>query len=122
MRLWTRASAPCLVKFVVVVYDFSFIFERPFIYADSQLDLSPYDESWLSYPTWRFQLVQEIGIKLEESEIPVLKSVIDVSKNLNAIREVAWEHRGKATELTVNYLIDKHADLNKEEEIINKAS
>jgi CDP-glycerol glycerophosphotransferase (TagB/SpsB family) len=96
-----------------VIFDFVFTFGRPVIYADTNLDLSIYDDCWLSKKAWRLEIISELGRKLEEKDFPDLKSIItdcisddSFKKKREKIIKEAWSCQGEAAEKVVDYLMN----------------
>lgn len=101
-----------------VVFDYSIIFDRPIIYADTNLDLSPYDACWIDAPIWRKTVLPKLGTELKESDFPNIKEVIDntiaseqFKQGRDYVKNTAWMHRGEAAVNVVDYLVEKHADI-----------
>lgn len=97
-----------------VMFDFSFVFDKPIIYADTSIDLSPYDACWIDEPLWRFEILPKLGIQLKEEQFGDMKNIIDnllendlYKKGRAEVKAEAWQNIGKAAELTVDYLVDK---------------
>ncbi|MBQ9622328.1 MAG: CDP-glycerol glycerophosphotransferase family protein [Treponema sp.] len=111
-------SADILITdFSGIIFDYSLIFDRPLIYADTSFDSDPYDAAWLSEPMWKLRVLSSIGIKLEESQFCDMKSLIDSAINNESLREgrvnarkVAWENIGKSAELTADFMIRKNEE------------
>lgn len=94
-----------------VIYDYSLIFGKPLIYADTEFDTLPYDADWLDEKIWSLRVLPKIGVKLEEKDFDKMKEVIDgalASKELAAGREEvkaeAWRYIGESAKRTVDYL------------------
>lgn len=107
-----------------VIFDFTLLFDKPMIYADTNLDLSPYDAAWIDEPVWRQQVLPQLGRKLEEKEFENLKQIIyDMiheeyyHEKREEIKKIAWQHEGQAAVRTVDYLVKKHESLVKKEEV-----
>ena len=105
--------------FSSVIFDYSLVFNKPFIYAESTFDNSIYDAAWLDDEMWKFKVLPKIGIPLRESDFDNMKEIIDkaiVDESLYAAREQArseaWAHIGESAKLTVDYLIAKREELN----------
>lgn len=60
-----------------VIFDFSLVYDKPIIYADTEFDDSPYDAWWLDYPMWTFSVLPRIGQKLTGENLDTLKDMID---------------------------------------------
>ncbi len=96
-----------------VIYDFSLVYDKPIIYADTEFDNSPYDAWWIDEPFWSFTALPKLGEKLTESNLSDIKNIIDAcienekySKGRNEVRAETWEHFGKGVENAVDYLIE----------------
>lgn len=97
-----------------VIYDYSLIFNKPLIYADTEFDTLPYDADWLDEKIWSLRVLPKIGVRLEEKDFDNLKTVIDgalTSKELEAgrkeVREEAWRYIGESAVRVVDYLTSK---------------
>ena len=95
-----------------VVFEYSFIFDKPIIYADTSLDKSPYDAAWLEGEPWLIETLPSIGKQLEPSDFDHMKEIIDQvadSKEYKAGRDAArdegWSQRGSAAKNIVDYLV-----------------
>ncbi len=96
-----------------VIYDFSLVYDKPIIYADTEFDDSPYDAWWIDEPFWSFTALPKLGEKLTESNLSNIKNIIDTcienekyNKGRNEVRAETWEHFGKGAENAVDYLIE----------------
>lgn len=106
-----------------VIFDFALIFDKPIIYTDTKLDLSPYDAAWIDEPIWRKRVLPDLGIELKEEDFDNMKSIIDdlianekYQEGRNKVRDTAWKYKGEAAVRTVDYLVEKHEELYKEKE------
>ena len=55
-----------------VIFDFTLVFDKPVIYADTKFDKSPYDCWWLDTPYWTFEILPQIGQQLTEDNFDTL--------------------------------------------------
>lgn len=101
-----------------VIFDFSLVFDKPVIYADTSFDYSPYDAYWLNEPLWTFNILPQIGEELNNTNINNIKSLIDNCLSSNRYKEgrikarqETYQNEGKAAITTVDYLINKHKEL-----------
>lgn len=97
-----------------VIYDFSLIFNKPLIYADTEFDTLPYDADWLDEKIWSLRVLPKIGIKLEEKDFSNMKEIIDKalsSKELeqgrNEVKSECWNFEGESAKRTVDFLTNK---------------
>lgn len=109
-----RKSDIMISDFSGVIFDFSLVFDKPVIYADTSFDSSPYDACWLKEEPWTFQTLPKIGTQLTKENLPHIKEMIDSCLNdtkyqhgREAARQETWENPGSAATLTVDYLIKK---------------
>ncbi|WP_191015552.1 CDP-glycerol glycerophosphotransferase family protein [Treponema zioleckii] len=107
-----------ITDFSGIIFDYSLIFDKPIIYADTSYDNSPYDSAWLDEELWRFKVLPDLGVKLEQKDFGNLKAIIDnlmqnesFQKGREKIRNEAWEYQGEGAKRTVDYLIAKHEEL-----------
>ncbi len=109
-----RQADIMITDFSGVMFDYALVFDRPFIYADTDFDKSPYDIDWLDKPLWEMQILPQIGVKLKESEFSKIKDIIDTTiespqlqSARNKIRDAAWQKRGNASAEVYKYLTKK---------------
>lgn len=110
-----KRSDILISDFSGVIFDFSLVYDKPVIYADTEFDKGPYDAWWLKTPYWTFTALPRIGQKLTQDNLSSLKemidSCIDDPKYANGRREVrseTWEHEGEGAVRAVNYLTEKY--------------
>lgn len=101
-----------------IIFDFSLVYDKPVIYADTEFDNSPYDAWWLDTPYWTFTALPRIGQKLTMDNLDSLKEMIDeciqdpkYAKGRQEAREETWEYKGEGTKRAVEYLLKKHKTL-----------
>lgn len=107
-----------ITDFSGIIFDYSLVFDKPLIYADTSFDTLPYDADWLKEKMWSLRAVERLGIQLKESDFDKIESVINEalkSENLqnarNEIRNECWEKIGESAVNTTNWLIEKHKQL-----------
>ena len=110
-----NSSDILITDFSGIIFDYSLIFDRPLIYADTSFDTAPYDAAWLDEPMWKFKILPTLGVKLDESQFSDMKSLIEKTVSNEELkagrdnaRKVAWENIGKSAELTADYMIKKY--------------
>ena len=59
-----RRSDIMISDFSGVIFDFTLVFDKPIIYADTHFDKAPYDASWLEDEPWTFGILPELGPQL----------------------------------------------------------
>ncbi|MBQ0036972.1 MAG: CDP-glycerol glycerophosphotransferase family protein [Firmicutes bacterium] len=103
-----------------VIFDFSLVFDKPVIYADTSFDYSIYDAYWLKEGLWTFKALPELGEQLKEDNLFEIKSIIDNCLNdnkyqlgRNKIRNEAWFNIRSSAKEIVDYLENKEEELTK---------
>lgn len=101
-----------ITDFSGIIFDYSLVFDKPLIYADTSFDTLPYDADWLDEKIWSLRAVKKIGVQLKESDFDSMKNVIDnvinskdLQKARDTIRSECWEQVGQSAINTVDYLI-----------------
>lgn len=103
-----------ITDFSGIIFDYSCVFDKPLIYADTSFDTLPYDADWLSEPIWAFRVLPEIGVQLKENEFDSIGTVIEnalASKNLQEgrqkVRNECWHNPGNSAKAVTDYLLEK---------------
>ena len=107
-----------ITDFSGIILDYTFIFGKPLMYADTSLDTAPYDAAWFEETNWRLRILPELGVRLDEKDFPRLKEIIEETlsskkfeENRIRIRDEAWQNKGNATRSVADYLIAKKQEL-----------
>ena len=115
-----READIMITDFSGIIFDFTLIFDKPLIYADTTYNSAPYDAAWIKEPLWRFETLKKLGKKLEEKDFSDMKNIIDsvisdksFEKAREDVRAEAWHYQGEGAKRTVDYLINKHKELSK---------
>ena len=105
-----------------VIFDFSLVFDKPVICADTKFDDSPYDAWWLKRLPWGLSVIPRLGAKLTEENRSDLKKMIDdcledesFTESRHQVRDEAWAFQGEGTKRVCDYLVNKYEELNKKE-------
>ena len=113
-----RRSDIMISDYSGVIFDFSLVFNKPVIYADTSYDRSPYDSWFVDDPLWTFETLKKIGTPLTKDNIHNVKALIDegLSSTVQAAardraRSESWANIGSSASLTVDYLMEKHEAL-----------
>lgn len=117
-----KKSDIMISDFSGVIFDFSLVFDKPVIYADTSYDRSPYDSYWLKdRPMWIFESLPKIGRPLEQRDFPNMKSVIENTINDESLREGrdevrrdGWQNIGYSAQAAYDYIQKKYKELNAE--------
>lgn len=100
-----------ITDFSSIMYDYTLVFDRPLIYADTKFDKAPYDAAWLDEEPWKFEVLPKLGNLLREEDFPRMKQLIDETADSEVFaagreeaRNQVWQNIGSSASLTVDYL------------------
>ena len=114
-NLQSLARADIMISdFSGVIFDYTFLFDRPFLYVKSDFDAMPYDSYDIEEQPWKFRVLDEIGIELKPESFSTIKQVLLdacenelLTDNRAKAKDTAWQYRGKSGERAVDYLLEK---------------
>ena len=113
-----KNSDVMISDFSGVIFDYSFVFERPVLYPHIDFDMNMNDQAWIQDAFWCEEVLPQIGRELNEDEFEnlneIIKSLALQNGNQQAIRQVRdqyWQNRGHAAKAVADYLIQKCAEL-----------
>lgn len=100
-----------ITDFSGIIFDYTLVFDKPLIYADTEFDTGPYDADWLDEPMWSLRKLPELGIKLDKSQFNNIDEVIKqalsdtkLKENRNKVRAECWTDCGNAAKNIVEYI------------------
>ena len=110
--------------FSSIIYDYTFLCDKPVMYVNAALDLRMYDASEVYNPdgsvkkAWQFETIEKIGIELKEEQFAKIKQVIQEASDSPALaaarkaaKEQAWMHIGSAAKNIADFMIKKQGEL-----------
>lgn len=118
-----RKADVMITDFSGIIFDYTLVFGKPVIYADTSFDSAPYDAAWIDEPLWRFEVLKELGVPLKEEDCPRMQELIDgllqkgqVQEARERVRNEAWQCVGESAQRTADYMIQKYHELTSERE------
>lgn len=111
-----KKSDIMISDFSGIIYDYTFLCDKPVMYVNADLDLRPYDAFDLDggKNIWQFTTLKKIGIELKEEQFNNIKDIIQSafdSKELAELRHnaknEAWMFEGNAGKNIADYMISK---------------
>lgn len=107
-----RRSDILISDFSGVIFDFSLVFDKPIIYADTSFNKDPYDAWWLEENMWTFTILPRIGMQLTRDNYMNIGSIMDeclkstvYQNGREEARNETWANRGDSISLATDYLI-----------------
>jgi hypothetical protein len=118
-NIYSLARADIMLSdFSGIIFDYTFLFDKPVMYVKQGFDLRPYDADDLGedaeYKLWQFRSIKEIGIELKEEDFPHIGRLIQNASDSEELRQArrkakdsAWQYQGEAGKRIVDYLTTK---------------
>lgn len=115
-NIYSLKEADIMISdFSGIIYDFMFLCDKPVLYVNAELDLTPYD-AWDidgGKSIWQFKTLKETAIELKSEDFTNIKDIItNASKNpelqqkrLEAKKQ-AWMFQGRAQENVADFMIE----------------
>lgn len=107
-----KKSDIMISDFSGIVYDYTFLCDKPVIYANAEMDLLPYDIYDTGHEPWAVSTLKEIGIPINEADFENIFEIIrnasdspELAKKRAKFKAEAWQHIGEAGKLTADYMI-----------------
>ena len=99
--------------FSSVIFDYCFLFDKPFLYCNNEFDHRPYDSGDLKETPWKFSVLKEIGVELNSNSFDHIKEIISeacksetLKENRLKAKDTAWQNRGHAGEAVYKFLTE----------------
>ena len=101
-----------------IIFDYAFLFNRPFIYVNQEMNREIYDMSDLDEEPWRYKAIREIGTELTKDNF---KNIVSIIKNMSnnqqvfdaiqKAKNIAWQKQGESAKNVADFLIKKQKEL-----------
>lgn len=97
-----------------IIFDYTFLCDKPVMYVNADMDLMPYDAWDLHKPLWQFEILKKMGIELKEEQFASIKDIIqsasdspELSAERKKARMQAWMFEGESGKRVADYMISK---------------
>ena len=112
-NIYSLKKADIMISdFSGIVYDYTFLCDKPVMYANAEMDLLPYDIYDTGHEPWAVTTLQKIGIPIKEEDFTNIAEVIknasdspELAKLRAHYKAEAWQHIGEAGIRTADYMI-----------------
>lgn len=112
-NIYSLKKADIMISdFSGIIFDYTFLCDKPVMYVNANMDLRPYDAYDLQKPLWQFEILKKMGIELQESQFETIKDVIQSASDSTELaserakaKAEAWMHIGKAGDNIADYMI-----------------
>ena len=113
-----RQSDILISDFSGVIFDYALVFDKPIIYTDTKIDMSPFDAFWLKETPWTLRILPDLGLKLTEDDFGNMKEIIDrciddpaFASGRDKARAETWVHIGEGTTRAVDFVLKKYKEV-----------
>lgn len=113
-----RSADLMISDFSGVIFDYSLVFDKPFLYAESKMDKAPYDCAWIEKELWVYDVLPRIGTKLCEEDFGRIKDVIDEcitnpkgAEAREQARRETWVYIGESSVRVADFIVKKLREL-----------
>ncbi|MCR5401003.1 MAG: CDP-glycerol glycerophosphotransferase family protein, partial [Treponema sp.] len=114
-NIYSLKKADIMISdFSGIIFDYTFLCDKPVMYVNADMDLRPYDAYDLEKPLWQFEILKKMGIELKEEYFDSIKSVIEnasdsaeLKEERKKAKEQAWMYEGEAGKRICDYMIEK---------------
>lgn len=109
-----KKSDIMISDFSGIIFDYTFLFDKPVMYVDAEMDIRIYDAYDIEEGknVWQFNAVHNFGIELLETQFSDIKNIIQkvsdsekLAKARKLAKEEAWFYQGKAAEHVVDFIL-----------------
>jgi len=103
-----------------IIFDYAFLFNKPFIYTEYEQNREIYDYSDLDHDTWKTETLKKIGFELTRDNFKNINSIIkdviedkEKIKNIKEVKNIIWQKQGQSAQIITDFVITKQKDLSK---------
>lgn len=115
-NIYSMKKADIMISdFSGIIYDYTFLCDKPVMYVNAELNLKPYDAWFLpnnGKNIWQFSILKKIGIELKSEQFEDIKNVIQGISDNKELAEArasakaeAWQHQGEAGENIADFMV-----------------
>lgn len=119
-NLGAMAKSDILISdFSSIMFDWAFLFNKPFIFSTSDMHKEIYDMSDLDETPYRYKIMREIGQEFKKGDniLSIIQNMRDKNKEygakINEFKQIAWEKQGLAAKNAVDFLVSKQKEITK---------
>lgn len=112
-NIFSMKKADIMISdFSGIIFDYTFLCDKPVMYVNTNMDLRPYDAYDLPHELWQFEILKKMGIKLDESQFDNIEKVIkdasdspELAKARKEAKDTAWMEIGNSGKNIADYMI-----------------
>lgn len=112
-NIFSMKKADIMISdFSGIIFDYTFLCDKPVMYVNTNMDLRPYDAYDLPHELWQFEILKKMGIKLYESQFDNIEKVIkdasdspELAQARKEAKDTAWMEIGNSGKNIADYMI-----------------
>ncbi len=112
-NIFSMKKADIMISdFSGIIFDYTFLCDKPVMYVNTNMDLRPYDAYDLLHELWQFEILKKMGIKLDESQFDNIEKVIkdasdspELAQARKEAKATAWMEIGNSGKNIADYMI-----------------
>ena len=112
-NIYSMRRADIMISdFSGIVYDYTFLCDRPVMYANADIDLLPYDIYDTGHEPWAVSTLREIGIPIREEDFSNIAEIIrnasdspELARKRAHYKAEAWQRIGEAGKRAADFMI-----------------
>ena len=121
-NIYSLKKADIMISdFSGIIFDYTFLCDKPVLYVNAGMDLRPYDAYDLGDKRlWQYSSLEKFGKQLEEKDFENIKTVIQNMSDSKELAEArakakaeAWSNQGHAGEKIADFMIETVQNLSK---------
>ena len=111
-----KKSDVMVSDFSGIIFDYTFLCDKPVMYVNAEMDLRPYDAYDIDggKNIWQFAVLKKIGIELTEEQFADIGAALRNAADSGALaaaraeaKSTAWMFRGEAGKRIVDFMVAK---------------
>ena len=121
-NIYSLKKADIMISdFSGIIFDYTFLCDKPVLYVNTGMDLRPYDAYDLGdKKLWQYSSLEKFGKQLEEKDFENIKAIIQNMSDSKELAEArskakaeAWMNEGHAGEKIADFMIETVQNLSK---------
>lgn len=118
-NLKSMAKSDILITdYSTVMFDYAFLFNKPFLYLNQNMNKDILDISDIEGPIWRYEVMKKIGREISDKNIENITSLIKelqdnplIESEIKKAKDEAWFYKGESGKRAVDFMIKKYEEL-----------
>ena len=122
-NIYSMANSDILITdYSTVMFDYAFLFDKPFLYTTFDMNRDILDISDIEGPIWRYEVMKKIGFEINNKNINEIVSLIEnikdnkeiklkLKEEIQKAKDIAWFYRGESAKRAVDFILEKYEEI-----------